>query len=134
MQSIIFASLSMKRNRKTYSVAQLASAVFMILALLWLTLSAPFVFASQQELAKQGKITNSASPLEGTEEEAANPFGNTTEEKNAKSSNSVSEEYLHDNHLSEYLFAKAAQFHKCENASAYIAYHGELLVPPPNIA
>lgn len=134
MQSIIFASLSMKRNQQPYSNLQMASAVFMMLALLWLTVSMPFVFANYQELDKQDKIANNISPLAGNEEESATPFGNTTEEKNSKSTNTVSEEYLHDNHASEYFISIASQYHKCENAGTYVAFHGELLVPPPNVA
>lgn len=121
-------------NQKPYNFFQLASAVFMILALLSLTVSAPFVFASQQELAKQTKMTHSVSPLDSNEEEVPNPFGNTTEEKNPNSSSSFSEEYLHDHHMEEYFFSIASKFHKCENAGIYIAYHGDLEVPPPDAA
>jgi hypothetical protein len=129
-----FAAHFMKRNRKTYSLFQLASAVIMILALLWLTISAPFVLAARQEIAKQDKMANASSPLAGNEEESANPFGNTTEEKSPTSSNSVSEEYLHDHHKADYFFSIVSQYHKCKDAVTYIAYHGELLVPPPNAA
>jgi hypothetical protein len=122
----------MKRIPKTYNVFQLASSVFMILALLWLTVSTPFVFASQQELAKQLKTEKAeASPI-GNEEESNNPFGNTTEEK-SPNSGSFSEEYLHHHHITEHFFSILSQYHKCENAGTYIAYHGELLVPPPNV-
>lgn len=124
----------MKKNRKIFSVFQLGSAIIMILALLWLTISAPFVFAGQKELAKQDKMTNAGTPLAGNEEEAANPFGNTTEEKAPNSSSSFSEEYLHDHHLAHHFFSIASQYHKCENADTYIAFHGELLVPPPDAA
>lgn len=124
----------MKRNRKTYSIIQKLSAVFMILALLWLTISAPFVFASQQELAKQEKNSKACSPLAGNEEESTNPFGNTTEEKAPSGSSSFSEEFLHDHHLTDHFFSIALQYHKCDNAGTYIAFHGELLVPPPNAA
>lgn len=123
----------MKRRQRKYSFSQLASAVLMIMALLWLTVSLPFVYANQQELARQGQVSTS-SPLAGTEEEAANPFGSNTEEKAPNSGNSFSEEYLHDHHKSDYFFTIASQFHKCENAGTYIAFHGELLVPPPNIS
>ena len=51
----------------------------MILALLWLTVSLPFVIDNQKRLAAQEHIDCSSTPL--TEEEAANPFGNGTEEK-----------------------------------------------------
>jgi hypothetical protein len=107
----------------------------MILALIWLTVSPPFVFAHQQELGKQNKITCDSFPLDSNEEEnSTNPFGNTTEEKNPSSSTSFSEEYLHQHHIEEHFFSIASQYHKCENAGTYIAFHGELLVPPPNVA
>jgi hypothetical protein len=122
----------MNKSRNTYNVFQIVSSVFMILALLWLTMSAPFVFSGQQLQAKY-KAADTGSPLATTEEEAANPFGNTTEEK-ASGSTSFSEEFLHDYHKAEYFFSKSAQYHKAENTDLYTAFHGELLVPPPNIA
>ena len=67
------------------------------------------------------------------EDETADPFGNTTEEK-APSGSTASEEYLHDNHSHDCFFSIASQFHQCENEDAYHAFHGELLVPPPNVA
>lgn len=124
----------MKKQRRTYSVLQGASAIFMIAALLWLTISAPFVVACQQELAKQDKASSTGSPLTGNEEEAANPFGNTTEEKAPGNGSSFSEEFLHDHHIADHFFSIASQYHKLENAGTYIAFHGELLVPPPNAA
>lgn len=123
----------MKRRRKIFTVSQLVSAVVMILALVWLTVSSPFVYAAQQELAKQHKIEKPASPLTGSEEESSNPFGNSTEEK-APGNSSLSEEYIHSNQKIHLFFSIATQYHKCENADTYIAYHGELLVPPPNAA
>ncbi len=121
----------MIRKRKPYTFLQLASSVFMILALLWLTVSAPFVFASQQKVSCQAKEIP-ADSFADNEEEASNAFSNTTEEKNPNSSNSFSEEYLHDYHVSDYFFSVSSQYHKCENAGTYVAFHGELLVPPPN--
>lgn len=118
----------MKKTRKAYSILQLTSAVVMIAALLWLTVSAPFVYASQQ-LAGQGKIINCSSPFAGSEEEA--PLSGT-EEKAPNSTNSLSEEYLHDHHTEDYLLSITSQYHKCENAAAYTAFHGEVQVPPPN--
>ena len=121
----------MKRNQPTYNHLQLGSALFMILALLWLSISAPFVNAVRQQ-AEQNSIMT---PFAGSEEEAPNPFGNGTEEKNSKSSvSSFSEEYLHDHHISEYFTSIASRSHGRENVDTYIAFHGELLVPPPNKA
>jgi len=122
----------MNKSRNTYNAFQIVTSVFMIVALLWLTMSAPFVYAGQQSQAKYN-AADTGSPLAGTEEEAANPFGNTTEEK-APGSTSFSEEFLHDYHKAEYFFSIAAQYHKAENTDLYTAFHGELLVPPPNIA
>lgn len=103
----------------------------MILALLWLTISAPFVFLAQQELNLAGTIENS--PLPGAEEDSTSPFGNNTEEK-APSSTSLSEEYIHDHHAHEHFFIETLQHVGKGNDGTYIAFHGELLVPPPNTA
>ena len=122
----------MKRPKNTYSFSQMTSAIFMMMALLWLTVSIPFVYANPQQQASD-PVAKNISPLAGNEEESATPFGNTTEEKAPTNSNSFSEEYLHDNHKSEHYFSIISQFHKSENATDYIAFHGELLVPPPNL-
>ena len=120
-----FAFGFMTRKKRTYSYFQLASAVLMMMALLWLTVSLPFVYESQQTV----KSTNL---LGGVEEEAGNP-GNTTEEKKP-SGNSISEEYLHDHHVEDHFISPITQFHKCENSDVYTAFHGEVHVPPPNVA
>jgi hypothetical protein len=123
----------MKKNRKIYSVFHLCSAVFMILALMWLTVSTPFIVASQQEMAKQHKIEKTSSALAGNEEETSNPFGSNTEEK-ASGSTGFSEEFLHTVHIVSHFYTEVSQYHKHENSDTYIAFHGELLVPPPNAA
>jgi hypothetical protein len=120
----------MKKRKDTYNLSQLASALFMIMALSWLTISAPFVNAARQQ---ETKTSQQKAPFAGAEEEAPNPFGNSTEEKNSKSSNStLSEEYLHELHISEYFVSIASATYNRENESTYVAFHGELLVPPPN--
>ena len=124
----------MRKSQKTFNVFQLASAVFMIAALLWLTISAPFVYAGQQKLAQQENTTNSPVPLATNEEESSNPFGNTTEEKAPSGSNSFSEEYIHDHHKQDHFFSIILRYYNCENAGTYIAFHGELDVPPPDLA
>jgi hypothetical protein len=123
----------MKATKKIDTIFQQGSAVFMILALLWLTVSTPFVFASQQYLANQGKIADASTPLSETEEEASNPYSSNTEEKNPTST-SFSEEFLHDHPVTPAFHPETLQYHKGENDATYIAFHGELLVPPPNAA
>ena len=53
-----FAPLLMKNAPQPYSFFNRVSAIMMIVALSWLTISAPFVFEQQQKIAKQN---NSAS-------------------------------------------------------------------------
>lgn len=122
----------MKRNRKKNKAFQAISVIFMMMALLWLTVSVPFVYAGQQKIAKQ-QMENSGYPLTENEDDSSNPFGNTTEEK-APGNTSFSEEYLHDHHVTDHFFSTGLRYHKCDDAEAYIAFHGELLVPPPNLA
>ena len=88
-------------KKKIYTPFQLVSAVFMILALLWLTISLPFVYDNQQQQSERNQIVNQDSSSDNSEE--TNPFGNTTEEKNPNS-NSFSEEFLHDHHVHDHYF------------------------------
>jgi hypothetical protein len=120
----------MKKKLTLYYMSRMASAVLMIIALLWLTVSLPIVYASQQEFAKAEKAT--AADTSNAEDENANPYGNNTEEK--APSTSVSEEYIHDHHKSDYFYSIISRLHKSENADAYTAFHGEVQVPPPNRA
>ena len=123
----------MEKSKTTYQISQILSAVFLMMALLWLTVSLPFVYESQRELAKHSSAATGTSSHCSNEEETANAFGtNTTEEKAPSGVTSVSEEYLHDHHTAEYFTSIASQNHKCENSGIYNAFHGEVHVPPPN--
>ena len=125
----------MKRNQQTYNVLQLVSAVFMILALLWLTISTPFVYNCQQNKIEKEKIAAAHNATDDATEESSstNPYGNNTEEKNPNST-SLSEEYLHHHFVHNNFSFISSRAYKCEKVDTYIAYHGELLVPPPNQA
>ena len=101
------------------------SSLFMIIALLWLTVSTPFVFASQQ--AQQKEIQKQAG---GNEDK--NPFSTTTEEKN-ESSVSILSEYLHDLNSMNHHFIVLKRMYKCHTSDLYYAYHPELLSPPPEV-
>jgi hypothetical protein len=97
----------------------------MIAALLWLTISTPFVFASQQ--AHQKEIQKQV----GSSEDK-NPFSTTTEEKNESSVSNLSE-YLHDLNASNQHFIVVTRIYKCHTADLYYAFHPELLSPPPEV-
>lgn len=103
----------------------------MILALLWLTISAPFVFKAQEDLVRANQTENNSSvPSDDTG--SSNPLGNNTEEKAPSGSSSLSEEYLHNctGHL--YFVSEELKHFSIASADTYLAYHGESDAPPPD--
>jgi hypothetical protein len=98
----------------------------MLLALLWLTVSTPFVYADQQRQNTIEKQLFDSAP----EEECSNPFSNTTEEK-TESGNSNLSEYLHEMAIHEHSFVILETFYKCHPSDLYFAFHPELFSPPP---
>ena len=101
------------------------SSLFMMLALLWLTVSTPFVFASQR--AQQTEIQKQTGSCEDK-----NPFSTTTEEKNESSVSTLSE-YLHDVNSMNHHFTVLTRIYKCHTSDLYYAFHPELLSPPPEV-
>jgi len=129
----------MNKRKKKYTVFQKATAVFLMLTLLWLTVSTPFVAIAQQELAKQQKTLSVADTAKAADCEDCNgdeegEGGNNNIEEKVPGSTNLSEEFLHDHHITHHFFTVVSLYHKLENAASYIAVHGELLVPPPNAA
>ena len=118
----------MKKSRSPYNFRHLTSSIFMILALLWLTVSIPFVYEAQKKLLQSS--CNSAATT-NQDEETNNPLNNTTEEK-APSSVNLSEEYLHHTDNNEHTWFTITKHHRDYSTSLYIAFHGELFCPPPN--
>jgi len=102
----------------------------MLLALLWLTVSIPFVYENQQTFAKE-KTGQSASHSNTADDD--NPLTTTTEEKNSDNPGGLlSEEYLH--HADEdlnFVSNRLLSLHPAQE-DTYTAFHGELLCPPPN--
>lgn len=132
-----FAAHLMKKNRKSYTIFQKVTSIFLMLTLLWLTISTPFVIASQQELAKQQKVLTIDPPSADCDDDAGDDSGsnnnNNIEEKVPVTTN-LSEEFLHEPHTTQFFFTIISLYHKLENSGTYTAFHGELLVPPPNAA
>lgn len=118
----------MKKSRSPYSLRHHTSSIFMILALLWLTVSTPFVYEAQQKLQQ---INSKNVAANSQDEETGNPLNSTTEEK-APSSINLSEEYLHHTDHNEHPWFTITNYHRDYSTSLYIAYHGELFCPPPN--
>ncbi|MDN3658311.1 hypothetical protein QWZ08_21840 [Ferruginibacter paludis] len=122
------------KSKKSYTLFKKATAIFLMMTLLWLTVSTPFVLSVQQKLAKQQKAFSINSSASDNQNENSDENGsNSVEEKTPVSSN-LSEEFLHAHHATHIFFTVVSLYHKLENAGTYIAFHGELLVPPPNVA
>ena len=119
----------MCQEATTYNLSQIVSATFMIAMMLWLTISAPFIYAGQQS---QNQTAHAEPISDNNDEEAPTPITNTSEEKKPASANAFAEEFLCLNYEDDY----AALFEKCyrdyKNPTSYIAFHGELICPPPD--
>lgn len=99
-----------------------ASALIMMLALLWLTVSTPFVYAANQAVKKELNKTTSF--------DENNPFSNTTEEKNESNPNTISE-YLTELFEAEHQYTLVQKSYKCHPSHLYFEYHPQLVLPPP---
>jgi hypothetical protein len=89
------------------------SVYIMIAALLWLTVSLPFVYQAHQHLKGQLEFST-----------------NTTEEKTESGSSSFSE-YLHEAHAVVQPAVEISQIFKCHSTDLFIAYHPDYFSPPP---
>lgn len=109
-------------KKGTYSKGQIAAALLMLVTLLWLSVSTPFVYQSQQasatEKASDAEQNNYQSPL-------------PDEEKSQSGFSSINE-YLHEDRHEAQFTAVPLLFEKCHSSGLYVAYHPEQHCPPPN--
>jgi hypothetical protein len=112
------------KNMPTYKLKHIVAAAVMFFTLAWLTMSLPYVYSFQKELAKQ---ESKASPVDNEE---SNPLSNSTEEK--APSSTISEEWLHHTDVHNYIFSHKLTHHNRHSYDVYVAYHGEVQCPPPN--
>lgn len=131
MVKCYFAPHLMKKSSKTYTILQKTSSIFLMLLLFWLTVSTPFIIASQKELAKEQKTITINVPISDSQDGSTDSSGNNIEEK-VPVGNSLSEEYLHEDHTAKDSGTQTTLNYNLENAGTYIAFHGELHAPPPN--
>lgn len=102
----------------------------MIAALLWLTISTPFVFNAQRQLITEER--QSAGNGSQQDDESANPLASTTEEKTPNNNNSLSE-FLNEGETIKQPVRNLIRQYNPISISLYVSFQGELLVPPPNI-
>lgn len=114
-------------GNRPYRFPQLLSGIVMLLALAWLTMSLPFVYAAQQAQKTVMQNQDAAS----TDEEA-NALTNTTEEKSESGMNTLSE-YLHEAHHAEHPTTLVVKSYNRQAAGLYIAFHPDAVCPPPDV-
>jgi hypothetical protein len=102
---------------------RLSSGLVMILALLWLTVSTPFIYAAQQQVEK-------AMTQEKPGDSEDVPLTNSTEEKTENGPTTISE-YLQELSQVDRPFIQIAKLYKCHAADIYFEYKPELISPPP---
>lgn len=116
----------MKKCKPIYTFRQMASSILMLAMLTWLTVCLPFVNQSQ----KAGKAQTEQTDGSEAESDGTNPLSNTNEEK-SESGTSLLAEYLHEVSHLEHNFITLTTFYKCHPSALYIAFHPELVIPPP---
>jgi hypothetical protein len=119
----------MRERQIKYSPRHIVSSIFMILALAWLTISTPFVYASYKDATAATEKQQCEQPAD----EDCNPFSNTTEEKSHSGLNTLSE-YLHDAYHTDHQYSIIDKIHNGHTYDLYFAYHPDLLSPPPEFS
>ncbi|MCU7552046.1 hypothetical protein OCK74_23195 [Chitinophagaceae bacterium LB-8] len=118
----------MRKRKNKYSPWHIASSIMMMLALAWLTISTPFVYACYKDVAAAAEKQQCE---QTSSDEDCNPFSNTTEEKSHSSGFNTLSEYLHDTFHTDHHFSIIDRFHKMHTDDLYFAYDPELISPPP---
>lgn len=115
----------MTRKKPQFTVKDVVASTLMLVLLTWLTVCLPFVNESQ----KLAKAQTEQSSKE-TKEDGSNPLSNTNEEK-SESGTSFLSEYLHEVPVLAHHFITLTSFFKGHPSDEYIAFHPEMIIPPP---
>jgi hypothetical protein len=111
----------MTKRNNIITKGELASCLFMLFALLWLTVSLPFVNYDQEFAQEQ---------LSENDDTSGSNQNLPTEEKTESGANSLSE-YLHDNHFEFSNGFVLPKGYKICPDDTYLSYHPELVILPP---
>ena len=110
---------------KVGKILDYVTGVFLAGLLLLLTIGLPVTFSSVQAL--KAKTTQS-------DNSSKNPYSNSTEEKTPNNNIGYNEEYVHNVHYDFHLPpSQIANVYIDTNEAIYVAYHGEMHCPPPNL-
>ena len=119
----------MKHSRKQAKTRRVVSSVFLMLTLIWLTVSLPFISQSREGAGCAATAFNFAGDCE---DETEKSIPNTAEEKTPNNANPLSEEYLHSAHPFEPHPDLLSKQYRPEASEIYLTFHGELISPPPD--
>jgi hypothetical protein len=108
--------------------------ISMMMTMLWLTVSLPFISESRIACNLGCKSSACENFMDTQGEDTGFTQTGSSEEKSSEESNSFNEEYLHhhDGGIFLGLTSDRTTMHDLAE-DAYCAFHGELLVPPPNV-
>lgn len=126
----------MKKGITTYQLRHHLTSILMLVTLLWLTVSTPFVVSAQLKAEKQKTALVSAASADqnddADDEQSCTALGGATEEKTSNGFNTLSEEYLHTDNELFHLAELSLNHTRTHTFAEYVAFHGEMLCPPPN--
>lgn len=106
----------------------------MMMTMLWLTVSLPFIVENRIAYNIESKSSASDNLIDTQGEDAGFPQTGASEEKGSEGSNNFNEEYLHHHDGGTQIGLSPGKKAMHDLAQdAYCAFHGELLVPPPNV-
>ena len=122
--------MKLSRNEKILSKI---SSLLMLVTLAWLTISTPFIYEHQQNLIHfQLSHLQSENNLHVDDSDSINTMlPNPSEERTETNSNNFSE-YLHHHDYFADDFITGTNYPISLSSELYIAFHGELLSPPPD--
>ncbi len=115
---------------KNIPLKHVLSSLLMLFALVWLSISTPFVYANQQAQQKISKKLQADKKEKAAADDTSQT--STPEEDEVVTSVTNISEYLHSHNFAIKHFIPIAVVHnKCHPSDLYFAYHPDLISPPP---
>ncbi|PHX74253.1 MAG: hypothetical protein CK547_04250 [Chitinophagaceae bacterium] len=121
----------MRKNRNIYSIIKKINASLLLLAVISLTISTPVAFFTQ-EFSENTPEQNTPHPIDDSEDGASNLLNSNTNEEDAPANDNSIEKFVHNPSEFETNHIQKVSYFETNKVKLYHAYHGELLVPPPN--
>ena len=115
----------MTKRKPLYTVKDVVASILMLAMLIWLTVCLPIVNKSLHAAKAQTE-----QGCAGCKTDNSNPLSNTNEER-SENGTSLMQEYLHETaHLDRHFITLSSAFNG-HPSDVYIAFHPDLVIPPP---